>query len=146
MSNLRVFSKRIRPLIGVLLPRIDVNHFSKTSLIFSYFPLWLSVISVINFEKLGSLHMFLLWLSVISVINFEKPGRYFPYFFRRTKYNFRKVELNDNFFVRSIFAKLFQCFQWFFIKSLRQAFFSLPFWIKCTSDFLSRINLQNNQI
>ena len=34
----------------------------------------------------------------------------------------------------------------FVLKSLRYAFFLWPFWIQYTSDFLSRINLQNNQI
>ena len=59
----------------------------------------------------------------------------------------RNVELNGNFFVRSIFVKLFQCFILFFLKSLCYAFFLWSFWTQFfTSDFLSCINFQNKQI
>ena len=36
LANSWAFSTRIGPLIGILLPRIDVNHFSKASFNFSY--------------------------------------------------------------------------------------------------------------
>ena len=36
LANSWAFSRRIGPLIGMLLPRIDVNHFSKASFNFSY--------------------------------------------------------------------------------------------------------------
>ena len=56
----------------------------------------------------------------------------------------RKVELNGNFFVRSIFVKV-SVFHTLFLKSIRYAFFLRSFWTQCTSNFLSCINLQSNQ-
>ena len=47
------FSKIIGPLVDILLPHIDVNDFSKASLIFSYVPTLILVVILINFEKLG---------------------------------------------------------------------------------------------
>ena len=40
LANSWAFSRRIGPLIGMLLPRIDVNHFSKASFNFSYVPVF----------------------------------------------------------------------------------------------------------
>ena len=60
--NSRAFSKRIWPLIDMLLQRIVVNYFIKASLIFLYV---------------------LTLLFVISVMNFEKFGRFFPCFFSK---------------------------------------------------------------
>ena len=49
-------------------------------------------------------------LLIASVMNFEKLGRFFPWFFPNRKCTSRNVEMNGNFFVRSIFVKLFKCF------------------------------------
>ena len=49
-------------------------------------------------------------LLIVSVMNFEKLGRFFPWFFPNRKCTSRNVEMNGNFFVRSIFVKLFKCF------------------------------------
>ena len=36
LANLRAFSRRVGPMIGMLLPRIDLNHFNKASFNFLY--------------------------------------------------------------------------------------------------------------
>ena len=46
------FSRRIEPLTGMLLPHIDVNHFSKASFSFWYVPAFTLFVLVMNFENL----------------------------------------------------------------------------------------------
>ena len=65
---------------------------------------------------------------------------------RRRKCTSRNVGLSGSFFVRSIFVKLFQCFILCLLRSLRYAFFLWSFWTQLTSNFLSCINVPNNQI
>ena len=58
----------------------------------------------------------------------------------------RNVELNGSFFVRSFFCQTLPVLHTLSLRSLRYAFFLWSFWTQYKSNFLSCINLQNNQI